>query len=471
VNTLKPLLIVAVLAGVGYGVYVRLNRGANAPPPPVAAGWDSAPAVELPSESGPAPWGPSAAPPVGAGPTNLPPTAAAPPAATSEAPPFQAPTSQAPGNAPPYQGSIAGPPGAGPPAAPAAPGGEAPPYPQPQTAPTDTAAEAAPPGAVAGPPAGSPYDPVPGTPQSAPPAPSPGASEAPPADPYADPNASSVPDRYRTQGPAAAPPAADNGQPVESAPAAGAAPSQGELPAPSGANPGEFNAALDSAKRELEGGQMATALRQLSTWYGKPGLTADETRQLNELLDQVAGTVVYSTQHLLEPPYEVQPGERLEDIGEKYSVPWELLAKINGIDDPAALRPGERLKVIRGPFQAVVSLESRELTILTNGGSYAGRFKIGIGSEHPPQEGTFAVSEKVANPVYYGRDRAIGAEDPANPLGERWIGLGKNLGIHGTNNPESIGRNDLAGSISLSQRDIEDVYDILSLGSRVTIRR
>ncbi|MEX0676906.1 MAG: L,D-transpeptidase family protein [Pirellulales bacterium] len=216
---------------------------------------------------------------------------------------------------------------------------------------------------------------------------------------------------------------------------------------------------------------MASALRQLSKWYDRPELSPAEHQQLNELLDQVAGTVVYSTQNLLEPPYEVQSGERLEDIGEKYSVPWQLLAKINGIDDPSALRPGERLKVVRGPFQAIVSLQKRELTLFAADGSYAGRFKIGIGGEHPPQEGTFPVAEKVVNPVYYGRDRAIGAEESDNPLGERWIGLGSGIGIHGTNNPESIGRTDLPGSISLSERDAEDVYDILSLGSRVTIRR
>ncbi len=185
----------------------------------------------------------------------------------------------------------------------------------------------------------------------------------------------------------------------------------------------------------------------------------------------MAGTVVYSTQNVLEPPYEVQPGERLEMIGEKYQVPWQLLAKINGIDDPAALQPGERLKVVRGPFHAEIHLERRELVLLTADNLYAGRFRIGVGSEHPPQEGTFAVSEKVENPVYYGRERAIGAEDPNNPLGERWIGLGKQMSIHGTNNPESIGRTDLPGSISLTEQDVEDVFDILSLGSRVTIRR
>ncbi len=244
-------------------------------------------------------------------------------------------------------------------------------------------------------------------------------------------------------------------------------------PADDGAAPasGDFASTMEAAQRELENGQMASALRQLTSWYGNPQLTPDQQQQLCALLDQVSGTVVYSTQNLLEHPYEVQPGERLETIGEKYQVPWQLLAKINGIEDPSSLQPGERLKVVRGPFEAEISLERRELVLRTADGLYAGRFAVGLGGEHPPQEGTFAVSDKSENPVYYGRERAISAEDPNNPLGERWIGLGREMAIHGTNNPENIGRNDLPGWISLSERDVADVYDILSLGSRVTIRR
>jgi lipoprotein-anchoring transpeptidase ErfK/SrfK len=228
---------------------------------------------------------------------------------------------------------------------------------------------------------------------------------------------------------------------------------------------------MDAARRELDGGQFAPALRQLSSWYEDPRLSPVEKQQLNQLLDQVAGSVVYSTQHLLEAPYEVQPGERLEDIAQRYNVPWQLLAKINGIEDPQNLRPGERLKVMRGPFAAVVSLERRQLTLMLGDGSYAGRFNIGIGRDHPPAEGVYAVSDKVVNPVYRAPDRSIGGGDPNNPLGGRWIGLGSELGIHGTNHPEAIGRTDMPGSISLSPRDAEDVYDILSVGSKVIIRR
>ncbi len=278
---------------------------------------------------------------------------------------------------------------------------------------------------------------------------------APPNDPLPPANAGGAPPFPPTENPT------DPGQPYQSGDPAAAPPAGGS----------NFAVVIDATRRELESGQLASALRQLSTWYEDPRLSPPEQQQLRQLLDQVAGTVVYSTQHLLEPPYEVQAGERLEDIGQRYNVPWQLLAKINGIDDPQTLRPGERLKVVRGPFKAVINLERRELTLMLADGSYAGRFPIGIGREHPPVEGTYAVSDKVINPVYHGRDRAIGADDNNNPLGERWIGLGSEIGIHGTNRPENIGRTDLAGSISLSPTDVVDVYDILSIGSKVTIRR
>jgi hypothetical protein len=445
VNTLKPLLIVAVLAGIGYGVYVRINNGSDAPPPPGAPeGWGNAtvqlsdtpapssspfPSTGAPSTS---PF-PSVAPAYGAG-QGLPPTTPA--ARGNEAPPF-APTPSTtdiaagahpyapPGQMPPNQMA----PGQAPPPAYADPRGGAPPF-APEPPATDPARNDsyrdAPPADATG---------------AAPPFGSPAAPGAPPIAnaPY-DPAAA---DRYRAAA-AAAPPAG----------------------APSG-----FGAAMEAARRELEGGQLSTALRQLSAWYDDPQLTMPERQQLNQTLDQVAGTVVYSTQHLLESPYEVQQGERLEDISQRYNVPWQLLAKINGIDDPQSLRAGERLKVMRGPFSAMVSLEKRQLTLLLADGSYAGRFAVGIGREQPPAEGVYAVSDKVVNPVYRGPQQTIGAGDPANPLGDRWIGLGSSLGIHGTNRPDSIGRVDLPGSISLSPHDVEDVYDILSVGSKVTIRR
>lgn len=425
-NTLKPLLTVAVLAGIGYGVYVRINSGNDAPPPGVAEGWDTAPKVQLPDTASPSgtPWGPGGGPSTG-------------------------------GSAPPFGGSRGAPPAGVPSRA-----TEAPPF----TNVPPAMAQSRPPQAVdaGGPPTGY-RDPA-GA-QGAPPAEYVPQNSA-PSGPYSYPNSQETPAAGVNAGapdPSIVPAEVEaNAADRYRNPAAG-----GQAPP---ADASGFAATVEAAQRDLETGQMAAALQQLSGWYDDPRLSPNDQIKLTQLLDQVAGTVIYSTQHLLEPPYEVQPNERLDDIAQRYNVPWQLLAKINGIEDPQSLRPGERLKVVRGPFSAVVSLEKRQLTLLLNG-SYAGRFAIGIGQEHPPQEGSFAVSDKVVNPVYRGRDRAIGADDQNNPLGERWIGLGSEMAIHGTNRPEDIGRTDLPGSISLNPRDVEDVYDILSLGSKVTIRR
>ncbi|HEX5442254.1 MAG TPA: LysM domain-containing protein, partial [Pirellulales bacterium] len=161
------------------------------------------------------------------------------------------------------------------------------------------------------------------------------------------------------------------------APAAGG---YGETPAVNaeGNIHAQFAALMQSAEASLAQGQLGDVHLELSAWYGEPRLSPDEEHQLTNLLDQLAGTVIYSRQHLLEPAYEVQPGDTLERIADDYQVPWQLLANINGLRDPQRLHQGEQLKVIRGPFHALVNLQKLEL-VLNVGRRYAGRFRIGIG--------------------------------------------------------------------------------------------
>jgi LysM repeat protein len=242
---------------------------------------------------------------------------------------------------------------------------------------------------------------------------------------------------------------------------------------------GPFEHLMAIAQKQLDDGALAEGLLTLSRFYGDPKLTPDQTRRLTGLLDQLAGTVIYSRQPLLGPPHPVQPGETLDAIAQKYSVPARLLAKINGIGNPAELTPGQELKVIQGPFHAVIDLDDYELTLMVQG-RYAGRFRIGIGGDQPNLEGAYQIKDKTENPTYYGRDAVVDADDPENPLGERWIGLASpggnpnetaRVGIHGTNDPLNVGTTTDRGSICLGDRDAEDIYDILSIGSRVVIRR
>ncbi len=230
----------------------------------------------------------------------------------------------------------------------------------------------------------------------------------------------------------------------------------------------EFSVAWGEAQTLCDQGRLGDALLMLSEWTTNTRLSPADRDRLMDRLDQLAGTVVYSRQHLLEPAYTVQPGDTLEKVAERYNVPWQLMAKINGIGDAQSIRPGDQLKVMTGPFDALVSLQDFEMTLFLYG-RYAGRFRIGVGQDQSTPDGDMTVQNKVINPTYYGPGQVIGPDDPANPLGGRWIDLGNRIGIHGTNDPGSIGRAESRGCIRLSPGDINDVFDILSVGSRVTI--
>ncbi|NUQ65772.1 MAG: LysM peptidoglycan-binding domain-containing protein [Pirellulales bacterium] len=233
----------------------------------------------------------------------------------------------------------------------------------------------------------------------------------------------------------------------------------------------EFTAFMETAQAKLDQGQFDEVHRVLTSWYGDPRLTAAESSQLTELLDQIAGSVIYSrSPNEFAQAYTVKPGDTLQTIAQTCDVPWQLLAKINGIADPQNLQPGQQLKILPGRFDAVIDLGRMEMTLMLQG-HYAGRFPIGIGQDRQDLEGIYQVRDKVVNPTYDGRDGVVDADDPRNPLGERWIGLGDKVGIHGTNDPQNVGQTRSNGSVCLKARDIDDVYDILSVGSRVVIRR
>ena len=79
-------------------------------------------------------------------------------------------------------------------------------------------------------------------------------------------------------------------------------------------------------------------------------------------------------------------------------------------------------------------------------------------------EGKFKIKSKVINPRWSGGGHADPVEggDKNNPLGKRWLGLtigNKNkYGIHGNNNPYSIGQNISRGCIRMLNADVEDLY-------------
>lgn len=420
-NSLKPVFVVVVLAAVAYGVYVSINRNPETTALDDAPPWAGGPKVQMPGQG--------SSPPQSPGGPNV---------------QIPGPNAQIP--APASAGSQV----PGPGAARSVPAG-------------GTAAAARPYGPI-GASGGGP------TGNSSPTAAGPGGTTpqrfTPPA---------SRPKAVMASAAGASALAARPNPVRPSAPSAPAkAPPSDLVPGASPPNTARINFAtyLQNVRQKLNKGQLAEAHLALSSLYNNPSLPPEEAQKVTDLLDQLAGTVIYSRRHLLEGrPYVVKQGENLEQIARLFKVPWQLLARINGVGDPNNLTPGQELKVVRGPFNAVIDLGKHELTMMVKG-RYAGRFPIGVGADHPNLAGSYAVRDKTANPQYYGPDRQqIGADDPNNPLGEHWIGLGNQIGIHGTNDPATLQRTGGRGCIRMSARDVDDVFGILSIGSRVVIRR
>jgi len=111
-------------------------------------------------------------------------------------------------------------------------------------------------------------------------------------------------------------------------------------------------------------------------------------------------------------------------------------------------------------------------------------YPVGLGKPgRQTPTGLWLVNEgkKQVNPAWPDREtgRYYYPDDPENPLGERWIGLKglegsakgrEGFGIHGTIEPEEIGKAASRGCIRLYNEDVEELYDMLQEGvSRVEI--
>lgn len=117
----------------------------------------------------------------------------------------------------------------------------------------------------------------------------------------------------------------------------------------------------------------------------------------------------------------------------------------------------------------VVSLQDRRLALLEDG-VVKKVYPVAVGKDSSPSPtGTFAVVNRVTNPTYYHAGNVI-PPGPENPVGTRWMGLSdKGYGIHGTNEPRSIGKAASHGCIRMAHRDLEDLFAQVRTGDVVEI--
>lgn len=109
---------------------------------------------------------------------------------------------------------------------------------------------------------------------------------------------------------------------------------------------------------------------------------------------------------------------------------------------------------------------------LYNHGKVIKTYQVATGrtSELTPT-GTYVIGVKIVQPGW----KNIPGGHPNNPLGPRWIGLvinhdrARTYGIHGTNEPNSIGKNASSGCVRMHNQDVIDLYNRIGEGVPVWI--
>ena len=121
----------------------------------------------------------------------------------------------------------------------------------------------------------------------------------------------------------------------------------------------------------------------------------------------------------------------------------------------------------RPPRRLVVSIPDCKLALVEND-RVLKVYSTAVGAPSSPSPtGEFTVCRRITQPAYYHPGKVI-PPGKGNPLGTRWLGLSlKGFGIHGTNEPKSIGKPRSHGCIRLRNRDIEELFNLVSIGDVV----
>jgi hypothetical protein len=166
--------------------------------------------------------------------------------------------------------------------------------------------------------------------------------------------------------------------------------------------------------------------------------------------------------------YTVKPNDSLLKISKEHNTTIELIKRANNLTSDV-IRPGQELKVNNCKFSIVVD-KSQNMLFLKNGDEILKTYVVSTGKNNSTPAGNFKIVNKQPNPTWFKAGAIVPADSPENILGTRWLGLDiKGYGIHGTTQPQELGKQVTLGCVRLRNEEVEELYDIVPLGTEVTI--
>lgn len=200
----------------------------------------------------------------------------------------------------------------------------------------------------------------------------------------------------------------------------------------------------------------------------------DKIEEIQKKVGDLNMSIIFSKEQTPQTEiYQVQPGDSLGKLSRQYNTTKELIKRSNGLKSDV-IRVGENLRIWKAPFSVLVN-KSQNILILKSGDEVIKIYHVSTGKDSKDNAtpvGTFKIATKIANPVWFkSGGKPIPPESPENELGSRWMGfdLDPHYGIHGTIHPEVVGENATAGCVRLKNPDVEELFDLLPVGTKITI--
>jgi len=112
----------------------------------------------------------------------------------------------------------------------------------------------------------------------------------------------------------------------------------------------------------------------------------------------------------------------------------------------------------RATYRITINTKTHTLTLFRDNIVYK-TYTVAVGkASTPTPKGTFKIINRAVN--------------PGGPFGTRWLGLNApngDYGIHGTNDPSSIGKNISNGCIRMFNNQVIELSNLVPIGTVVTI--
>lgn len=166
--------------------------------------------------------------------------------------------------------------------------------------------------------------------------------------------------------------------------------------------------------------------------------------------------------------YEVKQGDNLVKIAREFNTTTELIMKSNILANDKIF-PGKKLKIFTAPLSIIIDKSQNVLTLKSDE-DIIKTYIVSTGTNNSTPVGTFKIVNKLPNPTWFKAGAVVPSNSPENVLGTRWLGFDlPGYGIHGTVEPQNLGKQVTQGCVRMANPDVEELYMIVPTGTEVTI--